>query len=210
MTGMGRRIKEWESEGGMKFLKKIGIRHGQVVLDFGCNRGNYAIPAAKIVGETGKVYALDKDSEALGGLMRKAKSWGLTNIIRVDTSGKLNVAIEDESIDTILIFDVIHLIGWRGNKKRSLRGDRKILYEEIWRIAKPNAIISVYPNHLETHTDISSSEDVRKEIEDSGFVFQEEISEKLLHDNKPVHGRIIIFRKPENNDPYDGMKSGKR
>jgi precorrin-6B methylase 2 len=32
----------------------------------------YTIPAAKIAGEQGRVYALDKDKESLGELMQKA------------------------------------------------------------------------------------------------------------------------------------------
>jgi len=64
----------------LEVLEKIGIRRGQTVLDFGCGYGIYTIPAAKIVGEQGRVYALDKDKEALDDLMRKAESAGLRNI----------------------------------------------------------------------------------------------------------------------------------
>jgi len=41
-------------------LRAVGVRGGLTVLDFGCGSGNYSIPAAKIVGEKGKVYTLDK------------------------------------------------------------------------------------------------------------------------------------------------------
>ena len=34
-----------------EILKKIGIKKGQVILDFGCGVGNYTIPAAKIIGK---------------------------------------------------------------------------------------------------------------------------------------------------------------
>jgi precorrin-6B methylase 2 len=53
----------------IKVLKRIGIRRGQTVLDFGCGYGIYTIPVAKIVGEHGRVYALDKDKEAMDALM---------------------------------------------------------------------------------------------------------------------------------------------
>jgi len=195
MTEIDREIKEWEGGFGIKLLRKIGIRPAQNILDFGCNKGNYSIPAAKIVGKTGRVFALDIDSKALDELMKTAKSEGLTNIEKVNTSGELNIPIENELIDAVLIFDVIHLMGWEENKKRSLRKDRKKLYKEIWRIAKPNAIILVYPNHLKTHTDISSIEDVRKEIEDSGFVFENDLHEILIHDNELMKGHILNFKK---------------
>ena len=58
----------------IELLERIGIRRGQAVLDFGCGYGIYTIPVAKIVGGQGRVYALDKDKEALDALMQKARS----------------------------------------------------------------------------------------------------------------------------------------
>jgi len=89
-------------------LQQIGIRSGQNVLDFGCGLGMYTIPVAKIVGEQGRVYALDKDNEALDELMQKVESAGLKNIKRMETSGKLEIDLADESADVVLLFDVFH------------------------------------------------------------------------------------------------------
>lgn len=49
----------------LEVLQETGIKRGQSVLDFGCGYGAYTIPASKIVGEQGRVNALDKDREAL-------------------------------------------------------------------------------------------------------------------------------------------------
>jgi len=68
-------------------LQKAGIKRGKTVLDFGCGSGTYTIPAAKIAGKEGKVYALDKDKKVLDELMQKAEYAGLENIKRIDTSG---------------------------------------------------------------------------------------------------------------------------
>jgi len=65
-------------------LERVGINRGQIVLDFGCGSGMYTIPAAKIVGEQGRVYALAKDKKALDELMQKAESTGLRNMERMD------------------------------------------------------------------------------------------------------------------------------
>jgi precorrin-6B methylase 2 len=72
--------EKWLEQDGVKFLRRIGIRRGQILLDFGCGSGNYAIPAAEIVGGEGTIYALDKNRRALDELMRKAEAEGLTNI----------------------------------------------------------------------------------------------------------------------------------
>lgn len=49
----------------MKFLKpqnivaSIGIKSGQRVADLGCGSGFYVLAAAKMVGNTGRVLAID-------------------------------------------------------------------------------------------------------------------------------------------------------
>ena len=45
----------------LEVLRQIGIKRGQTALDFGCGYGTYTILVARIVGEQGRVYALDKD-----------------------------------------------------------------------------------------------------------------------------------------------------
>jgi len=76
-----------------EILEKACIKRGKTVLDFGCGSGTYTIPAAKIVGEKGIVYALDKDKKVLDKLMQKAESvhLGNINIKRIDTSGELKI-----------------------------------------------------------------------------------------------------------------------
>ena len=44
-----------------KEIKKLYLRREQQVLDYGCDIGSYTFPAPKLVGEKGKVYALDRN-----------------------------------------------------------------------------------------------------------------------------------------------------
>ena len=125
-------------------LKKAGFITGKTILDFGCGPGTYTIPAAKIVGEKGKVYALDKDKKVLSELMQKAESAGLRNLRRIDTSGELKIPLADESVDIVLLYDVFHSYYF------SQVADRKRLLEEVYRVSKRDAIISVWPKHMES------------------------------------------------------------
>ncbi|RLI98700.1 MAG: hypothetical protein DRO99_00075 [Candidatus Aenigmatarchaeota archaeon] len=188
-------MKRWKSMVCPGFFRRMGMRPGQKVLDFGCRRGTYTIPAAIVVGKEGMVYALDKDPEALDSIAKEAIPMGLENIRRMETGGELYTGLGNETIDFMLLYDVIHLIGWKDGIKRSLVEERKVLYREMRRVAKPGAMLSVYPKHLKTHTDIETVKDVKGEIMGSGFSFQREFHDMLVHDDRFEQGRILLFRK---------------
>jgi ubiquinone/menaquinone biosynthesis C-methylase UbiE len=57
------------------------LRSGMVFLDIGCGEGFFSILAAKKVGETGKVFAVDIDASAIEKFKRKAEAEGLKNIV---------------------------------------------------------------------------------------------------------------------------------
>jgi ubiquinone/menaquinone biosynthesis C-methylase UbiE len=59
------RFKRWLDRNASQFLTKVGVMAGQEVLDFGCGSGTYTIPVGKLVGEAGRVYALDISVTAL-------------------------------------------------------------------------------------------------------------------------------------------------
>ena len=168
----------------IKVLKRIGIRRGQTVLDFGCGYGIYTIPVAKIVGAQGRVYALDKDKEALDTLMQKAGSAGLINIERMETSGELEIELADETVDGVLLFDVFHSFYF------PQVGDRRRLLSEIYRIMKSSAFlaISVWPNLMEPETE--------DEIKNADFRLEKDAPETLTYDYEELETRRILrFRK---------------
>jgi len=167
-----------------KILKKIGVSRGQIVLDFGCGSGTYTIPTAKIAGEPWKVYALDKDRQVLDELMQKAKSAGLKNITRMQTSGELRIDLVNESVDKVLLFDVFH------SSYFLQVADRERLLAEIYRIMKPSASLSVWPKHMES--------EAGEEIKGAGFHLVEEFSGVLVHDNNDLEkGKVLNFEKEE-------------
>jgi ubiquinone/menaquinone biosynthesis C-methylase UbiE len=182
---LGSKIMESEL-GIINVLHQIGIKKDQTVLDFGCGYGRYAIPLAEIVGEWGKVYALDKDSDALDTLVRKQESAGLNNITVIKTEGELEIGLTDDSVDAVLLFDVFHSFFFPHTT------DRRRLLGEIRRVMKNSAFlsISVWPNLIEPE-----SED---EIRDSGFYLEKEIPEVLRNENIYLGVRIILnFRKEQ-------------
>jgi ubiquinone/menaquinone biosynthesis C-methylase UbiE len=168
----------------IKLLERTGIRKGQIVLDFGCGCGIYTIPIAKIVGDQGRVYALDKDKEALDTLMQRADSACLSNIKRMETSGELEFELADETVDVVFLFDVFHSFYF------PQVDDRRRLLDEIRRIMRPSGFlsISVWPNLIEPE-----SED---EIKNAHFRLEKEVPETLTDGSKDLETRRILnFRK---------------
>ena len=150
-----------------KVLFDVGVRAGQVVLDFGCGSGVYAIPAAKLVGDKGRVYALDINSEFLDKVEQMAKEEGLTNIVRIDASMVMEIPLKNKTVDVMLLIDVLHLIK-----------DRETLFKEAYRILKRGGLIVVYPMHV-----------TEKEVEDLAA------SRNLILESKMFQNRFLIFRK---------------
>jgi ubiquinone/menaquinone biosynthesis C-methylase UbiE len=61
-------------------LKDAGLSGSMVFADVGCGDGFFSLLAAKIVGESGIVYSVDSDTEAIDRLKTKTETQHLTNI----------------------------------------------------------------------------------------------------------------------------------
>lgn len=179
----------WERDGGVKFLKEIGLKSAQRVLDFGCRVGHYTIPAAKIVGNNGIVYAIDTQQHALKELRQKAKTHKLTNIRIIKTSGRMKLPLENEEVDVILLYDVLHYLE---------KSDRRKLYQEAQRVLKQDGFLSIYPKHTLGDDPIqefgrTSVSDVKREIEGSNFVFEHKFCGFISHDDALNRGCVLNF-----------------
>lgn len=184
-------MEKWEKEGGVKFLKKIGMKTGQIVLDFGANAGHYSIPAAILVGSKGFVYAVDKEQEPLNEMEQKVKALGLKNIKIIKNSGEVRSGLGSESIDIVLLYDVLHYFK---------KNERKALYCELYRILKPGGLLSAYPKHVAEDFPLMEFqnihiEDVKQEIIDSDFLFKQKYCSTMSHDNELNSGCVINFKR---------------
>lgn len=184
-------MERWERKKGAEFLRKVGIRRNHIVLDFGCRVGHYAIPAAKIVGNEGIVYAVDKEQQALNELQQKAIHLNLKNIKTINTSGQIQIDVENDSIDVVLFYDVLHYLG---------KKDRKKLYQEAFRVLKQDGLLSVYPKHTLKDNPIQQFKelnlnDIKQEFEDSDFYFEQKYCGIISHDDGLNQGCVLNFRK---------------
>jgi len=63
-----------------EILAKAGLKEGLVFADIGSGDGFFSLLAAETVGEKGKLYSVDTDSQAISRLKSKAAERGLKNV----------------------------------------------------------------------------------------------------------------------------------
>jgi ubiquinone/menaquinone biosynthesis C-methylase UbiE len=97
--------REWQNPEAV--LADIGLKPGMVFADLGCGEGFFALPAARIVGEQGRVYALDINAESISHLKESAESEGLDNLSATAGTGEENVLCE-ECADIVFFGIVLH------------------------------------------------------------------------------------------------------
>jgi len=88
-------------------LEKLHLKKGDIVADVGCGIGYFSIPAAVIVGEMGKVYAMDISDEMLREVQERARANNVINIEMVKTLEN-SLIVVDESITYAFICNVLH------------------------------------------------------------------------------------------------------
>ena len=184
-------MEKWQTKNGVGFLKKVGIKSGQTVLDFGCRVGHYTIPAAKAVGAKGIVYAVDKEQQTLNELQQKATCLNLKNIRIINTSGQIQIDLENDTIDVVLFYDVLHY-----HEKK----DREKLYAEAYRVLKQDGLLSIYPKHTLEDNPIMEFQnlslgEIKQEIQSSNFVFGEKHCGLISHDDGLNQGCVLNFTK---------------
>jgi ubiquinone/menaquinone biosynthesis C-methylase UbiE len=177
----------WVRNRAQPLLRRIGVRKGICLLDFGCWEGRYTLPAARIVGDEGRVYAVDKDKTALRVLTRTADKEGLRNIEIFHVPPDGNIPIQARVADLALLYDVLHggYLPEKAQRKRVLR--------EIHRVLKPGGRLSCYLTHVKKYR--LTFRELLGEIERTGFRLRGESRRTLLHSDNVVRGRVFSFEK---------------
>ena len=127
------RIRRWVQP-PRKIIERSGIKPGMTVLDLGCGSGAFTTLLARVVGEEGKVYAVDIQSGMLRQLERKlakAENLDITNV-EVKQASAYELPFQDDSLDLVYMVASLQEISDRGKALREAR-----------RVLKPDGILAV-------------------------------------------------------------------
>ena len=119
----------------LNILKEVGIEPGFHVLDFGCGPGSYIVPLVRLVGESGKIYALDIHPLAIQKVKDIALKRRLTNLQTILSD--CQTGLPDSSLDTVLLYDAFHHLS-----------DPDVVLKELHRVLKPDGILSFGDHHM--------------------------------------------------------------
>ena len=135
-----------------KLLRVAGLKRGQKVLEVGCGPGFFTIPAAKIVGEEGVVYAVDVHPLAIERVKEKIEREGVKNV-KPMLANASDTGLPDQSIDLAFIFGLRYIAGGLEN-----------VIDEIHRILKPEGVLSIEKTK-------GSAKKLIAEVERGGFIY---------------------------------------
>ena len=153
-------------------IEALHVKPGDTVCDMGCGNGFYSLEMATLVGEEGRVLAVDIQPEMLHLLKLRAKNAGVANIKPIHGS-LVDPKLPEGEVDLILLVDVYHEFS---NPEEMLVAMRKAL--------KPRGRLALVEFRLEDPSvpikleHKMSKEQIMKEIPPNGFKLVEEF-EKL-------------------------------
>jgi len=137
-----------------KLLNAAGLKPGQKVLEVGCGPGFFTIPAAKIVGKEGFVYAVDVHPLAIERVKEKIEKEGIKNVKPILANAS-DTGLPARSIDLAFLFGL-----------RYIAGGLEDVMSEIYRILKPGGVFSFEKTK-------GSEKKLIEEVERGGFTYSE-------------------------------------
>ena len=113
----------------------IQLSLGETFLDMGCGPGDYAFKAAEIVGQSGRVIAVDASPGMIHRISEKIAQEDIKNIETMVADITKPIAIRDSSIDVCFLSTVLHIF--------QLEQCGKSIFSEIRRLLKPDGRVAV-------------------------------------------------------------------
>ncbi|MGL6073369.1 MAG: class I SAM-dependent methyltransferase [Fimbriiglobus sp.] len=106
-AGWLERTEREREEEPAKLLKALDIKPGMTIADVGAGSGYHVFRMAPLVGEKGKILAVDIQPEMLKLIEKRAKKEKVSNIELI-TSTEADPKLPEAKVDLIIMVDVYH------------------------------------------------------------------------------------------------------
>lgn len=109
------------------------LQEGDVAFDLGCGPGFFTIAMAELVGESGRVLAVDLQAEMLEEVARKLFDRSLARWVRLHqcSSWSLELSVTDQA-DFILAYYMVHEVP-----------DQRVFFQELKEALKPEGKVLI-------------------------------------------------------------------
>jgi ubiquinone/menaquinone biosynthesis C-methylase UbiE len=95
----------WQKPGDL--ISRMAISKGSTVADIGCHEGYMSFKLSAVVGDQGRVYAVDVEQNKLEKLEAHAKERGVTNVKTIKGDYD-DPKLPDATLDAVIIVDTYH------------------------------------------------------------------------------------------------------
>lgn len=112
-----------------RWLEEAGIGPGMRVVDIGCGTGTVAFEVARRVGESGRVYAVDREPAMLNAARSKCQQLGLRNVEFLEAG--FDLAVPDAALVDAAVGR--RVLMYQPNPVRAVR--------ELARVVRPGGVI---------------------------------------------------------------------
>ncbi|MEW6407532.1 MAG: methyltransferase domain-containing protein [Patescibacteria group bacterium] len=159
-------------------LLQAGLKEGEIIADFGCGSGHFVFLAAKIVGNKGKVYAIDIQKTVLSFLKSEIirRSAEQIKLLWANLEKPGALKIPENSVNLVLISSTLHQVKDRNKvlleAKRVLKENGRLLIIDWKREAAP------FGPSVSLRLD---KDKLKKEMQEAGFKFIKEIKTGSYH-----------------------------
>jgi ubiquinone/menaquinone biosynthesis C-methylase UbiE len=133
-----------------KRVQRFGIRPGMTVVDYGCGPGRYTTRFTHLVGEKGRVFAVDIHELAIEAVKKRIEKQGLKTVIPVLAKG-YDSGIPDGVADIVCAIDVFFAIN-----------DPTAFLKELRRITDAEGFLIIDDGH-------QSRKETKRKIAASGY-----------------------------------------
>ncbi len=131
------------------------LKNGDTAVDLGCGMGYFSIPMAELVGDRGKVIAVDLQERMLAGLRGRAEKAKLLERIKTHRCTQNQIGISEE-VDFVLAFWMVHEVHISQS-----------FLEQIRVMLKPGGRLLIAEPYI--HVSRNKFQEIKSQLDEVGF-----------------------------------------